>query len=219
MSSWESGFARWLAVLYGEEIAPLDRPARVSWLQQRLAALEAEEEKEYRAHESTCEDCRAGRVCIELCLLTPAQVTRSQQMSRLRAALATEAKDEEYAARARAHGVIYEHHIDGFCSYWQNIRHRLFVVARYRCQRCGMLKPLEAHHLHYDTLGFEELSDLQALCRSCHDTADQQRGAQARFEAGLQTYARKKYGDAADDIPDEELEEEFEHWLEDRDDG
>ena len=39
----------------------------------------------------------------------------------------------------------------------------------WKCERCGTeTGALEAHHVHYDTVGFEELSDLRALCPSCH---------------------------------------------------
>jgi len=217
MSS-ESDIGQRIALLYGAQIARLDRPARLAWVQQRLDALAGEDASERQAHARDCADCRAGRFCADRLMLTTAQAARHGQTSLLRAAAAIEARDQEYANRARAHGVVYEHHIDGFNAYWQNIRHRLFVVAGHRCQRCGGCKPLEAHHRHYDTLGFEELCDLEALCRDCHQIADRQRGAQARYAAGLATYAEKKYGDAADYMSTDELEEEFDRWLEDRDD-
>ena len=73
-----------------------------------------------------------------------------------------------YAARARECGVIYAHHIDGFCAYWQNLTNRRFAAANWKCERCGRDGKLEGHHLHYETLGFEELEDIRARCRQCH---------------------------------------------------
>ena len=35
------------------------------------------------------------------------------------------------------------------------------------CEQCGGTAS-ECHHLHYDTIGEESLSDLMALCHACH---------------------------------------------------
>ncbi len=47
---------------------------------------------------------------------------------------------------------------------------RAVVLARAGgfCEGCGDRKPLELHHLHYETEGHEHPDDLKALCRSCH---------------------------------------------------
>ena len=216
MSS-ESDTGRRLAMLYGANIASLNRVGRLAWLRDEFDASIAADACERRDHAGSCPDCRAGAFCLKAMSVTPAQNARHDRIKRLRGAMALEARDHEYADRARrVRPVLYETHVDGFCAYWQNLRHRLFVVAGHRCQRCREHKPLEAHHLHYDTLGFEELRDLQALCRDCHGVADRQREAQASYSAGMATYAAKKYGDAADSIPTAELEAEFDEWLEDR---
>lgn len=36
------------------------------------------------------------------------------------------------------------------------------------CENCGLMLPLELHHLHYETVGWERPDDLKALCRDCH---------------------------------------------------
>ena len=44
------------------------------------------------------------------------------------------------------------------------------------CMRCGVDidsaraegRPLQTHHLHYETLGHEEEEDVEVLCRECH---------------------------------------------------
>ena len=39
----------------------------------------------------------------------------------------------------------------------------------FQCQMCGTAKNLVAHHLTYDRLGNEDLSDLITLCKDCHE--------------------------------------------------
>jgi 5-methylcytosine-specific restriction endonuclease McrA len=52
--------------------------------------------------------------------------------------------------------------------HWQEVRKEKLKQAGYKCERCGAKESLDIHHLHYRTLGHERMSDLQALCRSCH---------------------------------------------------
>jgi 5-methylcytosine-specific restriction endonuclease McrA len=80
-----------------------------------------------------------------------------------------ENRDEAYAAKSRSAAPQYRNHIDGFNPYWQNLRARRFEVAGYQCEICGEKAILHCHHLHYNTLGFEEIGDVQALCSRCHN--------------------------------------------------
>lgn len=58
---------------------------------------------------------------------------------------------------------------DYLCSAaWQRKRQSALELAGYRCQDCGVDRELEVHHLTYDRLGNEVLSDLRVLCRPCH---------------------------------------------------
>jgi 5-methylcytosine-specific restriction endonuclease McrA len=69
-----------------------------------------------------------------------------------------------------AEGINKKRHIDGFNPYWQNVRHRRFELASWTWERCGQEDlPLEAHHVTYVRFGFEEIEDLRALCRGCHE--------------------------------------------------
>ena len=49
-------------------------------------------------------------------------------------------------------------------------RKRLEYFARYGkfCQACGTRKNIVVHHLTYDRLGNELLTDLKSLCSVCH---------------------------------------------------
>lgn len=58
---------------------------------------------------------------------------------------------------------------------WKNIRYAKLTEANWTCERCGYGKydfeegPLDVHHKNYDRFGNESLSDLEVLCRPCHE--------------------------------------------------
>jgi len=51
---------------------------------------------------------------------------------------------------------------------WRNKREVVLHRAQYRCQCCKKREANQAHHLTYDRVGRERLSDLQAVCYHCH---------------------------------------------------
>jgi hypothetical protein len=58
------------------------------------------------------------------------------------------------------------------------------------------------------------------LCIPCHDKADVRRRRHSRWEAGLDTYATKKYGEDWQGTGDGDLiAEEYNDWLERRSDA
>jgi len=68
------------------------------------------------------------------------------------------------------HSPEYKRHIAS--ANWKKTRDQKLAEAHYRCEKCGISKwskPLEVHHLTYDRLGRERLSDLQVLCAECHE--------------------------------------------------
>ena len=102
---------------------------------------------------------------------------------------------------------------------WRNISEAMKKHANYVCARCKThTTVLEVHHKNYDRLGKERMSDLEVLCKSCHDVADrkrveirEERGKQRGHEKAMATYVSKKYGDHAIGQPG--MDEEFEAWL------
>jgi len=59
--------------------------------------------------------------------------------------------------------------------HWRTLRQVVLATANFRCQSCsrrgygrGAVR-LDVHHLLYDRLGHEKLSDLIVLCRLCHN--------------------------------------------------
>ena len=53
--------------------------------------------------------------------------------------------------------------------HWRSLRRFKMDSRGNRCERCGSQSPANhVHHLRYDKIGFEPLSDLQVLCQHCH---------------------------------------------------
>jgi 5-methylcytosine-specific restriction endonuclease McrA len=79
---------------------------------------------------------------------------------------------------------------------WRNMRRDMFRLRGERCERCGYQHELQLHHKTYERLGRELISDLEVLCKGCHEKADEERALQgrtrseaARYNAALDTYA------------------------------
>lgn len=58
---------------------------------------------------------------------------------------------------------------------WKRLRRRKIRSVGSACEACGIpelkAKWLDVHHLTYERFGKERMSDLQALCRKCHNKA------------------------------------------------
>lgn len=87
---------------------------------------------------------------------------------------------------------------------------RRLVIAEQggTCDRCSERDGLELHHLTYERLGQERRSDVVALCKEHHRTADRKRERDSAFR----TWHTKKYGEDAE-VHDFHVEE-FDSWLE-----
>lgn len=59
---------------------------------------------------------------------------------------------------------------------WHNIRSIVLSRDNYACKVCSSVDSLEIHHMSYEHLGDEQLSDLVTLCRKCHFTLHEQLG-------------------------------------------
>lgn len=51
---------------------------------------------------------------------------------------------------------------------WKQVKRKVLKRDGHHCQSCGSSLHLEVHHVTYDRLGNEDLSDLVTLCNSCH---------------------------------------------------
>lgn len=111
---------------------------------------------------------------------------------------------------------------------WRDLRAQMIRERGARCERCGKTwapgykTTLQLHHKTYEHLGHENGSDVQLVCTVCHETSDRERAIEARirsadalWDARIEGWARKRYGeDWWYDHQDEEIEDEFEEWLE-----
>ncbi len=52
--------------------------------------------------------------------------------------------------------------------HWNSVKNEYFNKNPYRCYFCGSKYFLNLHHITYDRLGKEDLSDLVYLCKRCH---------------------------------------------------
>lgn len=61
---------------------------------------------------------------------------------------------------------------------WALVRQEKLARSDYTCEACGYCPvlaleviPLDVHHVTYENFGNEAMSDLQVLCRNCHQDA------------------------------------------------
>lgn len=83
---------------------------------------------------------------------------------------------------------------------WKAFRRRALEDAGYRCSwfQCGIGTKLHVHHVTYERLGCERLSDVKVLC-DYHHTLEHWRLDDERLEdARFHGWARKVYGDSYD---------------------
>jgi len=106
---------------------------------------------------------------------------------------------------------------------WRRLGVAVLKRQHGRCRGCGRRDdhpvgtPIAAHHLHYRTLGHERPQDLVALCRFCHELADERRAAETAAESARALWEARVAGwaEKAGLDPDEPATEEaFEEWLE-----
>lgn len=86
--------------------------------------------------------------------------------------------DDSDSPSERGSDVEYEAYLAS--PQWKKLRADRLRQAKFRCERCGNIKSadqLHVHHLTYERLGRELMSDLQVLCLGCHWKADQERKA------------------------------------------
>lgn len=75
---------------------------------------------------------------------------------------------EERVTRApRLHRMKYKDYLQS--PEWREMRRTIVRLAQYRCERCNASDvPLQVHHKTYVNRGYEEIEDLEAICRDCH---------------------------------------------------
>ena len=66
---------------------------------------------------------------------------------------------------------------------WKQKRQKRLEIDNYQCVSCGSCESLEIHHVIYSRLGWEMMSDLRTLCRSCHQAITDDELAYGREKA------------------------------------
>ena len=51
---------------------------------------------------------------------------------------------------------------------WYILKNLALKYSNYKCSKCGETENLNIHHLNYNNIGNEEISDLITVCNSCH---------------------------------------------------
>jgi 5-methylcytosine-specific restriction endonuclease McrA len=100
---------------------------------------------------------------------------------------------------------------------WRELKERKQEECGFACEICETPSDrLELHHRHYRSIGKEKTTDVQLLCRQCHETEDQKR-IHARFRQryrAINTYALKRWGRGWERIISfPEAADEFDAWL------
>ncbi len=54
---------------------------------------------------------------------------------------------------------------------WKDLKKKVIVRSKGKCEGCGDQTYLDVHHLTYERIGMELLTDLTAYCRDCHEKA------------------------------------------------
>lgn len=71
---------------------------------------------------------------------------------------------------------------------WRALREQVIARCNKVCERCRLFPVSEVHHLTYDRVYHEELTDLQGLCEDCHAFLH---GEQALDGAGVREWKIK----------------------------
>lgn len=110
---------------------------------------------------------------------------------------------------------------------WRLKRQQALHRAGHKCERCGLSKwsvKLEVHHKTYENFKAELLSDLEVVCVDCHAKADEERrrrveverrhrSAARLWDARLEGWATKVYGEDWHMHDQDQLESQFHDWL------
>jgi len=122
-----------------------------------------------------------------------------------------------------------EHFTEEYIEYlkseaWLKIRTEKLEESNHQCAKldkklCNGI--LQVHHLHYNTLFREELSDLLVLCeyhhKELHKTKNREQFRSAKYNKGMNTFATKRYGEDWQLYEDLcQVEEEFDEWINDK---
>lgn len=75
---------------------------------------------------------------------------------------------------------------------WKEKRERALLLADYMCQKCGATDRLQVHHKTYVRFRNEYQSDLEVLCKPCHDLLHPRKVRRKKKKRPVKRVAKKK---------------------------
>jgi len=67
---------------------------------------------------------------------------------------------------SRNYKMVYNNYLKS--QEWYILKNLALKYSNYKCSKCGETENLNIHHLNYNNIGNEEISDLITVCNSCH---------------------------------------------------
>ena len=82
--------------------------------------------------------------------------------------------------------------------HWKNLKIKFFFsIGVKQCSRCKAIKRIDVHHINYKSIYDVLLTDLEALCRTCHKQEHKKRLKE--FQKQIKTTRREKNTFSAED--------------------
>lgn len=78
---------------------------------------------------------------------------------------------------------------------WARKREKLFLLVGRQCEFCKKSGIVEVHHLVYDRIENERLTDLVVVCKECHPILDTHRKAH-KLQRNFSRWVYSKYGES-----------------------
>jgi hypothetical protein len=93
---------------------------------------------------------------------------------------------------------------------WKRLRRLAISSVDGFCQRCKQpKKDLEVHHKNYNNFGNEDLSDLEVLCKSCHELIHDNKDTAYENRADFERWAIERFGDDWKDVDPKYLHADY----------
>jgi hypothetical protein len=74
---------------------------------------------------------------------------------------------------------------------WQKKRQQLFAERGKVCERCQSITNIQVHHKTYENIFNEKLSDLEVLCKICHENHHKRKETQPKKKKKAKPKKRK----------------------------
>jgi hypothetical protein len=74
--------------------------------------------------------------------------------------------ETEVYLTSRNYKMVYNNYLKS--QEWYNLKNLALKYSNYKCSKCDASENLNIHHLNYNNIGNEEISDLITVCNSCH---------------------------------------------------